>query len=208
MHFNSGLPKLTFRLIELEHCPKDCQLHNCHGNDRRHIYSVREAKVPSTLLQLINLIIISACSLSTQTIFWQQMIIDLDATYTQLNNAMSVNFVGLSTGCIMFIPLAKKYGRRPVYIASTMLMLVASFWTARLHSLAELYICNLLQGFAGATNEAIVEITVREPPRIHDWTPNDRWTDCGSFLCAPPRPNEWPVYDYGDGWRTFHHHRA
>lgn len=109
------------------------------------------------------LIDIPEFSLSTQAIFWQQMIVDLDTTYTQLNNAMSVNFVGLSTGCIMFIPLAKKYGRRPIYIASTMLMLLASFWTSRLHSLAELYICNLLQGFAGATNEAIVEITVREP---------------------------------------------
>lgn len=39
-------------------------------------------------------------------------------------------------------------------------MLVTSFWTSQLESIAELYVCNLLQGIAGATNEAIVEITV------------------------------------------------
>jgi MFS family permease len=88
------------------------------------------------------------------------MVIDLNVTYSQLNQAMSVNFVGLATGCVLFIPLAKKFGRRPVYIVSTALMLATAFWTARIESLAELYITNLLQGLAGATNETIVEITV------------------------------------------------
>lgn len=88
------------------------------------------------------------------------MVVDLHVTYAQLNRTVSVNFVGLAMGCALLIPLAKKYGRRPIYIASTVVMLATSFWTARLESLAELYVCNLLQGLAGATNEAIVEITV------------------------------------------------
>lgn len=88
------------------------------------------------------------------------MVLDLNVTYSQLNQAMSVNFVGLATGCVLFIPLAKKFGRRPIYIVSTALMLATTFWTCRLESLAELYITNLLQGLAGATNETIVEITV------------------------------------------------
>lgn len=98
--------------------------------------------------------------LSVQGIFWQQMVVDLHVTYTQLNRAMSVNFVGLAMGCYLFIPAAKKFGRRPVYIVSTMLMVATSFWSASLKSLTDLYVCNLLQGLAGATNEAIVEITV------------------------------------------------
>ena len=88
------------------------------------------------------------------------MVLDLNVTYSQLNQAMSVNFVGLATGCVLFIPPAKKFGRRPVYIVSTALMLATAFWTSRLESLAELYVANLLQGLAGATNETIVEITV------------------------------------------------
>lgn len=89
------------------------------------------------------------------------MVVDLNVTYAELNNAMSVNFVGLALGCVFFIPLAKKFGRRPVYLVSTALMLATSFWTAELRSLSELYVANLLQGLAGATNEAIAQITVR-----------------------------------------------
>lgn len=88
------------------------------------------------------------------------MVVDLHVTYTELNRAMSVNFVGLAMGCYLFIPLAKKFGRRPIYIVSTMLMVATSFWSAGLTSLTDLYVSNLLQGLAGATNEAIVEITV------------------------------------------------
>jgi MFS family permease len=98
--------------------------------------------------------------LSIQAIFWQLMVVDLNVTYTELNRAMSVNFVGLAMGCVLFIPLAKKFGRRPVYLVSTALMLVTSFWASKLTRLSELYATNLLQGLAGATNESIVQITV------------------------------------------------
>jgi MFS family permease len=98
--------------------------------------------------------------LSIQGIFWQLMVVDLNVTYTQLNRAVSVNFVGLAMGCVLFIPLAKKFGRRPVYLVSTALMLVTSFWASKLTRLSELYATNLLQGLAGATNESIVQITV------------------------------------------------
>jgi MFS family permease len=86
---------------------------------------------------------------------------DMGVTYTQLNNATSDNYVGLAMGCVLFIPFANKYGRRPVYLASTAVMMATSFWSGEMTSLAELYITNLLQGLAGATNEAIVQITVR-----------------------------------------------
>lgn len=75
-------------------------------------------------------------------------------------------------GCIIFIPFAKKYGRRPAYIASTGLMLATSFWASSLNSLVELYLCNLLQGLAGATNEAIAEITVCSFSPLVYWKPS------------------------------------
>jgi MFS family permease len=88
------------------------------------------------------------------------MTIDMGVTYEELNKAISVNYVGLATGCIFFIPFAKKYGRRPVYIVSTALMLATSFWASKMDNLTELYVTNLLQGLAGATNESIAAITV------------------------------------------------
>lgn len=128
------------------------------------------------------------------------MTVDLGVTYDQLNRAMSINFVGLATGCIFFIPFAKKYGRRPVYIVSTALMLATAFWTSRIHSLTELYICNLLQGLAGATNESIAEITVSRALRRVVRPCTKCCTDCGPFLRAPPRHNEWTIHELCDGW--------
>ncbi|KAK1147555.1 hypothetical protein N8T08_000897 [Aspergillus melleus] len=95
------------------------------------------------------------------------MVDDLHVTYEQLNQVMSVNFVGLAIGCVLFIPLAKKFGRRPVYLISTALMLATTLWTAELKTLPELYVTNLLQGLAGATNEAIAQITIADLFFVH-----------------------------------------
>ena len=88
------------------------------------------------------------------------MTIDLNLTYGQLNNGRSTNFVGLAVGCAFFIPFTRKYGRRSTYILSLAVMAATSFWSARMHTLAELYLTNLFQGLAGAINETIVEMTV------------------------------------------------
>ncbi|KAJ5480752.1 hypothetical protein N7539_006646, partial [Penicillium diatomitis] len=127
----------------------------------------------STLRKSVNFAIVLGMTavvfteVSVQAIFWQQMVVDLSVSYTELNQAMSVLYVGLSMGCVIFIPLAKKFGRRPVYIVSTALMLASSFWAAKLHTLAELYAVNLLFGLAGATNETIVEMTISDLFFVH-----------------------------------------
>ncbi|KAI2792348.1 hypothetical protein POX_b02385 [Penicillium oxalicum] len=127
----------------------------------------------STLRKSVNFVIVLGMTavvfteVSVQAIFWQQMVVDLSVSYTQLNQAMSVLYVGLSVGCVIFIPLAKKFGRRPVYILSTALMLASSFWAARLNTLAELYAVNLLLGLSGATNETIAEMTISDLYFVH-----------------------------------------
>ncbi|KNG86201.1 putative MFS transporter [Aspergillus nomiae NRRL 13137] len=131
-----------------------------------------------TLVLAVTCLVFTA--LSIQQIFWQLMVVDLHVTYPQLNNAMSVNFVGLAVGCVFFIPFAKKFGRRPVYLVSTALMLVTSIWAAEIKTLAELYVTNLLQGLAGATNEAIVQITVSYPAT----TPQASWAYSASYQIA------------------------
>jgi len=120
----------------------------------------------STLRKSVNFALVLAVTASVftgfsiQIIFWQQMSVDLGLTYKQLNNSSSVNFVGLSLGCLLFIPFARKFGRRPIYLISTAVMAAMAFWTSEISSLGELYGTNFLYGLAGATNEAIVQITV------------------------------------------------
>ncbi|KAJ5788482.1 hypothetical protein N7457_003472 [Penicillium paradoxum] len=127
----------------------------------------------SMIRKLVNFGIVLAMTiviftaLSIQAIFWQQMAIDMKLTLKDLNKACSVNYVGLAIGCILFIPISKKYGRRPVYIVSAALMLATSFWISRIDCLAELYVANLVQGLAGATNESIAEITIADLFFVH-----------------------------------------
>ncbi|KAJ5373987.1 Major facilitator superfamily domain general substrate transporter [Penicillium concentricum] len=128
-------------------------------------WSTMRKTVNFTIVLAMTLIIFTAISI--QAIFWQQMTIDMEVTYEELNKAMSVNYVGLATGCIFFIPFAKKYGRRPVYIVSTALLLATSFWSSKMVSLTELYVTNLLQGLAGATNESIAAITIADLFFVH-----------------------------------------
>ncbi|KAJ5338232.1 hypothetical protein N7452_004960 [Penicillium brevicompactum] len=163
-------------------------------------WSTARKSVNFTIVLAMTILIFTA--LTVQAIFWQQMTIDLEVSYTELNRAMSVNFVGLATGCIFFIPFAKKYGRRPVYIISTALMLATTFWTARMHSLTELYITNLLQGLAGATNESIAEITIADLFFVHHrGTMNGLYMSCvmiGSFLT----PMAAGAQATRQGWRS------
>lgn len=99
-------------------------------------------------------------SLIIQVNYWQLIGPELNFTLVQLSNSVSVNLVGLAMGCVFFIPLTRKYGRRPTYMISTAILAAMSFWTARMNSLVELYITNLIYGLAGATNETVVMMTV------------------------------------------------
>ncbi|KAL4972623.1 major facilitator superfamily domain-containing protein [Aspergillus desertorum] len=99
------------------------------------------ATVNFTLVLAVTVVIFTA--LSIQVIFWQLMVAGMNVTYAQLNNAI------------------------PVYLVSIAIMMVGSFWSAWMESLPELYVTNLLQGLAGATNEYIVQITIADLFFVH-----------------------------------------
>lgn len=92
---------------------------------------------------------------------------ELHLDYQTLNNAGAANFAGLATGCLFFIPFVYKYGRRPVYILSTMLQLPAGVWNACIQTGGELIAVNLLSGLGGAISETIVMITIVDLFFVH-----------------------------------------
>jgi predicted MFS family arabinose efflux permease len=92
---------------------------------------------------------------------WQDMNEELGFTYPQLNNSYGVSAASLSFGCVVFTPFALRYGRRPVYIVTSLLMFVTNIWVAEMKSLGDLYGSNLVLGMAGSVNEALYQMTVR-----------------------------------------------
>lgn len=100
-------------------------------------------------------------SLMVQTVFWQQMEVDMGVSTANLNNAQSANLAGLALGCLFFIPLTVKYGRRPSYLLSIAVLAGATWWTSRMKTNAELIVSAIISGLAGAINETAVQMTVR-----------------------------------------------
>ncbi|KND87054.1 putative MFS-type transporter [Tolypocladium ophioglossoides CBS 100239] len=118
-------------------------------------------------------------ALSTQTVFWAQMLQDMDVTYQDLANALAVQLAGLAVGCIVIIPFTKKYGRRLTYIISTGIVAAASWWSAYMRTALELYLTNILLGIEGATNEAAVQMSIHDMFFIHQ-----RGTANGIYFAA------------------------
>ncbi|KAK8053297.1 major facilitator superfamily transporter [Apiospora saccharicola] len=102
-----------------------------------------------------------------QTVFWQQIAVDLHLTIPQLSNGNSVQLAGLATGCIFFVPFAVKYGRRPVYLVSIVVLAAATWWTARMNTYTEVILTNLFVGLAGAVNETTVQMTISDLFFVH-----------------------------------------
>lgn len=50
------------------------------------------------------------------------MLAEMEVTLQDVNNGQAAQLVGLAVGCILFIPFAKKHGRRSTYIVSTLLV--------------------------------------------------------------------------------------
>ncbi|PHH84429.1 hypothetical protein CDD83_1958 [Cordyceps sp. RAO-2017] len=125
-------------------------------------------------------------ALGVQPVFWPQMLEDMDVQLEDLTNAQAAQLVGLAAGCVVFIPFAKKYGRRPVYIISTALVMASIWWSAFMNSATEVYLTNVLLGLAGATNETAVQMSIRDLFFVHQrGSANGIYlmaVTCGTFL--------------------------
>ncbi|RDA84168.1 hypothetical protein CP532_3908 [Ophiocordyceps camponoti-leonardi (nom. inval.)] len=129
------------------------------------------------LLMAMTVVIFAA--LTIQPIFWTQMQAEMDVSLQDLNNAQAFQLVGLAIGCIFMVPFAKKYGRRPVYIVSTALVVASTWWSASMTSAAEVILTNFVMGLAGAVNETAVQMTIRDMFFVHQ-----RGTANGAYLIA------------------------
>jgi predicted MFS family arabinose efflux permease len=91
---------------------------------------------------------------------WQDMNAELGFTYPQLNDSYGVSAATLSIGCVMFTPFALRFGRRPIYILTSVLMFATNIWSAEMKSLGDLMGTNVVLGLAGSVNEALYQMTV------------------------------------------------
>ncbi|GLA90920.1 hypothetical protein AtubIFM57143_000531, partial [Aspergillus tubingensis] len=98
---------------------------------------------------------------------WGPMETELGFTVDQLNAGTATNYGGLAVGCFFLLPLARKYGRRPIYIFSSALQLAASVWNAKTYTFGDYIGGMLISGLGGAISEIIVQMTVADLFFVH-----------------------------------------
>ncbi|KAG4253732.1 hypothetical protein FPRO03_07692 [Fusarium proliferatum] len=125
------------------------------------------ARKSMNFIPILAVTVIIFTQTSLPLIFWVLWNQEFGWSYGQLNNANALNYVGTTVGCILFIPPAVKYGRRSMYLLTTAIIFAMAIWSARMKTLTELYISQLIFGLASATNESIVEMTIADLYFIH-----------------------------------------
>lgn len=70
-------------------------------------------------------------------------------------------------GCIFFVPLGMKFGRRTVYIVTSMLMTASAIWQGKANTIGDFIGSNVIAGLAGAVNEALFQVTVTDLFFVH-----------------------------------------
>lgn len=99
-------------------------------------------------------------SLAINPVVWQDYNKLYGISYAQLNYTFAAQCIGMAVGCIFFIPFALKYGRKPVYLVSTFVVLLTAVWQACLRDLPNMIAANLVSGLFGAVGDTLVQMTV------------------------------------------------
>ncbi|KAK4862599.1 hypothetical protein LT330_002732 [Penicillium expansum] len=117
---------------------------------------------------------------------WGQMQPELNFSLDILNANAAINYGGLAIGCIFFMPLVHKYGRRPIYILSVALQFASCIWQAKMTTVGDLLGSGLVSGIGGAISEIIVQITIADMFFVHQHATMNGWyiiiQSTGAFL--------------------------
>ncbi|KAF7544101.1 hypothetical protein G7Z17_g10219 [Cylindrodendrum hubeiense] len=98
---------------------------------------------------------------------WGPMHEELGYSYEVLNDSYAAGCAALAIGSLILIPFALKFGRRPVYLFSTVLQFALSIWSAKMRTVADLMLINVLQCFFGSLAEVIVQMTIADVFFVH-----------------------------------------
>lgn len=91
---------------------------------------------------------------------WENLNSELDISYDNLNNGYATSQGTQTIACIFFVPFALRYGRRPVYILTSLIMLASCVWFAKMRTYGDLIGANILCGLGSVVNEALFQMTV------------------------------------------------
>ncbi|KAH7141983.1 major facilitator superfamily domain-containing protein [Dactylonectria macrodidyma] len=117
------------------------------------------------LVLLYCLLMMAWMTASTPT--WGPMNIELGFSYETLTNSYAVGSAGLAISAIPFIPLALKFGRRPIYLGSLIIAVPLNVWAARISNVVDLFLFSLFNCALSALAESIPPMTIADVYFVH-----------------------------------------
>ncbi|KAJ5105001.1 hypothetical protein NUU61_002348 [Penicillium alfredii] len=101
------------------------------------------------------------------TVTWGPLNAGLGFSFELLNDSYAAGCGSLCVGAIILVPFALKFGRRPIYVFSTAIQCGISVWTAKMETVADLMLVNILSCIVGALAEVLVQMTVADVFFVH-----------------------------------------
>lgn len=92
----------------------------------------------------------------------------LHVSYAHVAHTTGLYMLGLGVGCVVFSPTAILFGKRPVYLLSSVLFVVCSVWCALAPDYANLATARVFQGIAVSPVECLPSATIAEIFFLHE----------------------------------------
>ncbi|KAL4931088.1 uncharacterized protein BDV17DRAFT_289085 [Aspergillus undulatus] len=93
---------------------------------------------------------------------WSPMQNELGYTDAILNDSYAAGCAALGLGSLVMIPFVLKFGRRPLYLLCTVVQFGVSVWSARMRTVVDLMLINVIQCFFASLVESIVQMTIAD----------------------------------------------
>ncbi|CAG8075706.1 unnamed protein product [Penicillium salamii] len=90
------------------------------------------------------------------------MILDLQITWDDINNAAGVLFIGIGYATLLFSPAPFLYGRRISYLICLMFSIIGSLWFARIFKVADNIWSQLFVGASESCAEALAQLSLSD----------------------------------------------
>ncbi|OAQ64335.2 major facilitator superfamily transporter [Pochonia chlamydosporia 170] len=101
------------------------------------------------------------------TVVYGQVHDELGFSFQELNQSFAASNAGLAIGGVLFVPFAFKFGRRPIYLISIVIMLGTTVWQACMQNRGDLYGFSVVSGLAGSIGETICAMTLADLFFVH-----------------------------------------
>ncbi|OJJ66499.1 hypothetical protein ASPBRDRAFT_69646 [Aspergillus brasiliensis CBS 101740] len=98
---------------------------------------------------------------------WGPVHEQLGFSWATLNNSYAIGCGFLGIGAVILTPLALKFGRRPLYLSSILIVFAVGIWSAKMQKTVDIMLVNVFSCASGALSEVMIQMTIADVFFVH-----------------------------------------